>query len=94
MTLLALTLGFCLQPIPYKQFDQYISQKKVDKITLKNKNHSWEVNLKCNQLQYKLGQGWRDFVIAHNLAVDDACMFELVSGSDSPVTFKVKIYKN
>ena len=49
--------------------------------------------IKFSQDQYRLGAGWRDFVIANEIKKRDAVLFTRAYGLDEETVYKIRIYK-
>ena len=82
-----------VQALPHGHCEEHMSEHVDDFIVLHHERTPWEVKLKCTQNQYRLGQGWRDFVTATGLEIGDAVLFEKGEGSPPPLIYNVRIFK-
>ena len=79
--------------MPFDHCEEHLSNFKNHVICLRGQYCSYDVVVKFSQNQYRLGRGWRYFVVANNLEKDDACLFQLIKWSCDPLIYDVKIFK-
>ncbi|GLJ44808.1 hypothetical protein SUGI_0942460 [Cryptomeria japonica] len=81
----------CRLSIP-RNFGRQWLQKQHDVVLNSHElSNTWVANIQSQSHFYGLSSGWRDFVEAHNLKENDACVFELVDKKHS--IFKVHVFK-
>lgn len=80
------------QLLPSFPCDMHLEGMKDEPMLLICKKVGWTVTLKHSGGQFRLGKGWRDFVIGNNVVRHDALLFKLQRGDGIP-TYKVYVFK-
>lgn len=82
-----------MKPLPLQHSDHFLWQDVNDLVTLRHEGTNWQCTLKFSQMQYRLGAGWRDFVVGTKLVKGDAVLFTRTYLRDNSSYYKVKIFK-
>ena len=81
----------CVQCIPGR-FHKHLPEERTS-TTLICRGRSWAMRY-CGDLKTKrLDADWMDFAVDNRLQVNDACVFELVTGTREEVVFQVQILR-
>lgn len=54
-----------------------------------NKSHTWEAEIKVRDNEYRLAEGWRQFVNDNELKTGDICLFQLMESKKLTMTVHI-----
>lgn len=90
---MVLIFSLFLQPLPYDHAEFFLSNFKDERIFIRKKDDTYPCVVKFSQDQYRLGQGWRDFVIATKLKKHDAVRFTMVYSDAHVTVYTAKFFR-